>query len=191
LHSPFVSQHNLLHPNLKTIRAIGSGGAGGKTNGRVGRVAELKIGRFKIAAPLTLFSEDKSGAFAGTALAGNIGQQVASKFKLFLDYDHGRIILEPAASFSQPFDRAFGGIAISAENQNYTTFRIVEVLENSPASEAGLQENDLILSVNDKPAAQLTLTRLGEMFEHAIAYKLTIRRGDQTLKVTFKPRRLV
>lgn len=191
LHSPFVSQHNLLHPNLKTIRAIGSGGAGGKTNGRVGRVAELKIGKFKIAAPLTLFSEDKSGAFAGTALAGNIGQQIASKFKLFLDYDHGRIVLEPAASFSQPFDRAFGGIAISAENQNYTTFRIIEVLENSPASEAGLQENDLILSVNDKPAAQLTLTRLGEMFEHAVAYKLTIRRGDQTLKVTFKPRQLV
>jgi Aspartyl protease/PDZ domain len=191
LHSPFVSQHNLLRPDLKTIRAIGAGGTGGRTNGRVGRVAALKIGKFQIASPLTLFSEDKSGAFAGTTLAGNIGQQVASKFKLFLDYDHGRIIFEPAASFRQPFDRAFAGIAISAENQNYTTFRIIEVLENSPASEVGLQENDLILSLDDKPASQLTLTRLGEMFERPVAYKLTVRRGDQTLKVTLKPRQLV
>lgn len=191
LHSPFVTEHNLLHPELKTVRAIGAGGAGGKTTGRIGRVAELKIGKFKIAAPLTLFSQDKSGAFAGTALAGNIGQQVASKFKLFFDYDHGRIIFEPAASFSQPFDRAFGGIALSAEDQNYTTFRIVEVLEDSPASEAGLQENDLITKVDDKPAAQLTLTRLGEMFEKPVVYKLTIRRGEQTLQLTFKPRKLV
>ena len=191
LHSPFVTEHNLLRPDLKTIRAIGAGGAGGKTTGRVGRVAELKIGKFRIAAPLTLFSQDKSGAFAGTALAGNIGQQVASKFKLFLDYDHRRIILEPAASFSEPFDRAFGGIALSAEDQNYTTFRILEVLENSPASEIGLQENDIITKVDDRPASTLTLTKLGELFERPVAYKLTIRRGEQTLQLTFKPRKLV
>ncbi len=191
LHSPFVAQHNLLHPELKTIRAIGAGGTGGKTTGRVGRVAELTIGKFRITHPLTLFSEDKTGAFANSTQAGNIGQLVASKFKLFLDYDHGRIIFEPATNFSQPFDRAFAGIAISAEDQNYTTFRIIEVLENSPASEVGLQENDLITSVDDKPAAQLTLTRLAEMFERPVPYRLTIRRGDQTLKVTFKPRKLV
>jgi len=110
---------------------------------------------------------------------------------LFLDYDHGRIILEPAASFSEPFDRAFGGIALSAEDQNYTTFRILEVLENSPASEIGLQENDIITKVDDKPASDLTLTKLGEMFERPVAYKLTIRRGEQTLQLTFKPRKLV
>jgi aspartyl protease/PDZ domain-containing protein len=191
LYSPFVAEHRLLGSGLKTIRSIGAGGAGGRTTGQVGRVAELNLGKFKIAAPHTLFSEDKSGAFASTALAGNIGQQIAARFKLFLDYPRKRIILEPAASFGAPFDRAFGGLALSAEDKNFTTFRIIEVLENSPASEVGLQTDDLIIKVNDKPATELTLTKLSEMFELPVAYKLTIRRGEQTLRVTLTPRRMV
>jgi C-terminal processing protease CtpA/Prc len=154
-------------------------------------VAELKIGKFKIVSPITLFSEDKSGAFASAALAGNIGQQIAGKFKVFLDYQRQRIILEPAATFNTPFDRAYGGFAFSAEDKAYTTFRITEVLENSPASEAGLQTNDLIIRVDDKPASELTLTRLNEMFERPVAYRLTIRRGEQTLQVTLTPKRLI
>jgi hypothetical protein len=191
LYSPFVAEHHLLGSGLKTIRLIGAGGAGGQTTGQIGRVAELKIGRFKIVNPLTLFSEDKAGAFAGTELAGNIGQQIACKFKLFLDYNRARIILEPAASFSEPFDRAYGGLALSAEDKDYTTFRITEVLENSPASEVGLQKNDLIIKVDDTPATELTLTRLNEMFERPRTYKLTIQRGAQTLQVTLTPRKLV
>lgn len=191
LHSPFVAEHRLLGSGLKTIRSIGAGGAGGQTNGQIGRVSELKIGKFKIARPITLFSEDKAGAFASTELAGNIGQQIAGKFKLFLDYARERIIFEPTANFNEPFDRAYGGLAISAEDRDYTTFRITEVLESSPASEVGLQKNDLIIKVDDQPASKLTLTGLSEMFERPVTYKLTIRRGDQTLQVTLTPRKLV
>jgi aspartyl protease/PDZ domain-containing protein len=191
LMSPFVTQNRLLNSNLKTIRAIGLGGAGGQSNARIGRTAELKIGKFKIANPITIFSEDKAGAFASAELAGNIGQQIASKFKLFLDYDHNRIIFEPAASFNEPLDRAHSGLALSGEGKDYRTFRITEVLEDSPASEIGLQKGDLIIKVDDKPASELTITKLGELFERPSAYKLTIRRGDQTLQVTLKTRKLV
>jgi hypothetical protein len=191
LHSPFVSAHQLLNSNLKTIRSIGAGGAGGQTIGRVGRVAELKIGKFTIANPITIFSEDKAGAFASTALAGNIGQQIASKFKLFLDYDHQQIIFQPAATFNEPFDRAQSGLVLAAEGRDYTIFRITDILENSPASEVGLQKDDVIIKVNDKPASELTMTKLGELFERAATYRITIRRGDQTLQVTLTPRKLV
>lgn len=191
LYSPFVAEHHLLSPGLKTIRAIGAGGAGGQSVGQIGRVSELKIGRFRIVSPTTLFSEDSGGAFASTELAGNIGQQVASKFKVFLDYNRERIILEPTGTFNDPFDRAFSGLAIIGENKDYTTFRITDVLENSPASEVGLRKDDLIIKVNDQPASELTITKLDEMFERPVAYKLTIRRGDQPLQVTLTPRRLV
>jgi len=191
LYSPFVAEHRLLGAGLKTIRLIGAGGAGGRTTGQVGRVAELNIGKYKLAGPITIFSEDKSGAFASSALAGNIGQQIAARFKLFLDYNRKRIILEPAATFGTPFDRAHGGIALSAEDKNFTTFRITEVLENSPASEVGLRENDLIIKVDDTPASELTLTKLSEMFERPRPYRLTIQRGEQTLQVTLTPKRLV
>lgn len=191
LHSPFVTDHGLLNSNLRTIRAIGAGGAGGQTVGRVGRVAELKIGSFQISNPTVHFSEDKAGAFANRALAGNIGQQIASKFKVFLDYGRERIILEPTANFKEPFERAQSGMALAAEGKDFNIFRIVEVLEDSPASEIGLQKNDLLLQVNGKPASEFTITKLGELFEKPAAYKITIQRGDQTIQVTLTTRKLV
>lgn len=151
----------------------------------------MKIGKYKIANPITIFSEDKAGAFSSAALAGNIGQQIASRFKLFLDYEHNRIVFEPAATFSEPFDRAQSGLVLAAEGRDFKTFRITDVLENSPASEAGLQKDDLITQVNDKTAADLTITKIGELFEKSTPYKMTVKRGEQTLQVTLTPRKLV
>jgi len=191
LYSPFVAGHNLLGPNLKTIKAIGVGGAGGLVTARIGRVSELKIGRFRISNPITMFAEDKAGAFADAALVGNIGQQIAARFRLFLDYSRNRVILEPNNSFADSFDRAFGGLAMVAEGNDYRTFRISELLENSPGTEAGLQKDDIITAIDGKLAVDLSLTKVLELFERPVTYKLTVRRGDQTLQVSLTPRKLV
>lgn len=192
LTSPFVNQHKLLEGSSKTIRAVGLGGAGGSSQARIGRLAEVQIGKYKLSNPLTIFSQDTAGAFAVSDLAANIGQQIASRFKIFLDYSHHRIIFEPAATFNDPFDRAQSGLVISGEGKDYKIFHVVEVLEDSPASEAGLQKDDVIIKINEQPAAQLTITRLQEMFERPGAtYKLTIRRRDQTMQVSLTTRKLI
>jgi len=191
LYSPFVAGHNLLGANLPTIKAIGVGGAGGEVTARIGRVSELKIGRYRISRPITLFAEDKVGAFASPALVGNIGQQIAGKFRLFFDYSRQRIIFEPNDSFNESFDRAFGGLSIVAEGKDYRTFRIADILENSPGTEAGLQKDDIITAIDGKGAADLSLTKVLELFERPVAYKLTVRRRDQTLLLTLTPRKLV
>jgi hypothetical protein len=191
LHSPFVSKHDLLGGSIKTIRAIGLAGAGGTSVGRLGRVAMLQIGSFKMANPITLFSQDRAGAFANESLAGNIGAQVARRFRLFLDYRRSRLILEPSPTFSDPFDRAVSGIAVRAEGADYHTFRVKEVLEDSPATEAGLAVGDVIAAVDDITADGLTLTALVELLDKPVARELTIRRGEQVLKVALTPKRLI
>jgi hypothetical protein len=191
LHSPFVVEQNLLGPESKTIRAIGAVGAGGQSIGRLGRVATLQIGTFTIKSPIVLFSEDKAGAFADKSLAGNIGAQIASRFRLFLDYERRRVILEPSSAFADPFDRAFSGMSIRAEGPDYRTFRVHEVLEQSPAAEAGIAAGDVISAINGTPARDLTLSTLGEMFEKPVAYELTIRRGEDVMKITVTPRTLI
>lgn len=191
LYSPFVTEHHLLNSNLKTIKAIGVGGAGGASAGRIGRVTGLKIGTFKFSNPTTMFSEDKEGALASSAVLGNIGAQVMSKFRLLFDYGHDRIIFEPNITFGDSFERAYGGLALVAEGKDYRTFRITDLLANAPAAEAGLQKNDIITAIDGRPATELTLSKLNEMFERPAPYKLTVRRGDQTLQVTLTPRKLV
>jgi membrane-associated protease RseP (regulator of RpoE activity) len=191
LMSPVVTQHKLLGNGTNTIKALGVGGAGGQSNGQIGRVRSLQIGKFTIANPITLFSEDKAGAMATSQLVGNIGQLIAGKFKVFLDYNHTRIILEPNSTFSQPMDRATAGVVLTTEGKDFATIRVTDVLENSPASEAGIQKDDIVLSVDGKPAAELKAMGIAEMFEKAATYKLTIRRGEQTLQVPLTPRRLI
>lgn len=191
LYSPFVAENKLLGPHFKTIRSLGGAGAGGETTGQLGRVTDLKIGSFTIKSPITLFSEDKAGAFASNTLAGNIGARVANKFRLFLDYGRKRIIFEPNSTFAAPYDHAQVGLSLIAEGSDFRTFRVRAVLENSPAAEIGLQKDDLIVSINNQPAAEFTLSKLNEMFERPVPYKLAIRRGEQTLQLTLTPRRLL
>jgi aspartyl protease/PDZ domain-containing protein len=191
LMSPVVSEHNLLGNGLKTIHAIGVGGAGGQSTGQIGRVQSLQIGKFKVPNTLTLFSEDKSGAMATRALIGNIGQQIASKFKIFLDYSHERIILEPNSTFLEPMERLGSGMVLLADGPGHATIRVTDVLEKSPASEAGVQKDDIIISVDGKAASELNLTKLSEMFERPQSRKLAIKRGEQALQITLTPRKLI
>jgi hypothetical protein len=191
LYSPFVAERKLLYPNLKTIKSIGAGGAGGQIQGQVGRVAELKIGTFKISKPITLFSQDKAGAFASSELLGNIGAQIMNKFRVFLDYNNERMILEPTSAFGEPFDRAFSGLSLQAEGKDYRTFRVSEVLENSPATDAGLQKNDIITAIDGRPASHLSLTQVNDIFERTNPYTLTVQRGESTLKIKLSPRKLI
>ena len=191
LHSPFVAEHNLPPPDAKIIRAIGMAGAGGKSHGRIGRVEALTIGSLTIKSPITMFSEDKGGAFANAALAGNLGAQIASRFRMYLDYGRLRIILEPSPTFAEPFDRAHSGIALRAGGADFRTFRVHEVLENSPATDAGIQEGDIITAIDGTSAATLTLSAIAEMFEKPGTYELTIRRGEQAMTVKLVPRKLI
>ena len=190
LHRPFVDEHRLPAPDQKTIRAIG-GGAGGEITGRVGRISGLKLARFTIDNPITMFSTDSKGAFANASIQGNIGEQIMCKFKILLDYDHNRIILEPNPNLKDPIERASSGLKLLGEGKDYRTFRVKEVLDDSPGTEAGLQKADLIISINGRPTAELTLTQLLEHFERTVPYKLTVRRGEQILQVTITPRALI
>ena len=191
LHTPFIREQNLLSPSQKTIRAMGAGGAGGKINGRSGRVAELRIGKFQIDSPLTLFSEDTSGAFATSEIQGNIGAMILAKFRAFLDYGRNRIILEPNATLKDPIAPVSSGLKLVAYGSDYKTFRVDELLEDSPAVEAGLQKDDVVVAIDGRPSTELTLSSLQEALEKPTPHKLSIRRGGSTLQITLTPRKLV
>ena len=191
LHSPFVAEQQLLGSGVPTVRAVGGVGAGGRTLGRLGRVDALQIGPYTFERPIAMFSQDRAGAFANAALAGNIGAQIAMRFRLYLDYGRQRIIFEPSPRLAQPFDRAFSGIALRAQGDGFRTVRVVDVLENSAATDADIRVGDVVLAVDDAPIERLTLPVVNEMFERPVPYRLTIARGAERFTVTLTPRRMI
>ena len=190
LHSPFVEAQGL-PGEQKTVRAIGMAGAGGKSLGRIGRVTSLRIGSFTLKDVATTFSQDRVGAFADPSAAGNIGAQIVRRFRVFLDYGRKRLTLEPSPDYDEPFEGPTTGLAVRALGADYRTFTITEVLEDSPATEAGLQVDDVITAVDGVAAENLTLTQLLEKIAKPRTYRLTIRRGDRSIPVTLTSRRLI
>jgi len=49
----------------------------------------------------------------------------------------------------------------------------------------------VIASVDGMPAATLTLPAINELLETPVTYELTIRRGEQDLRMTLTPRHLI
>ncbi|HKR83086.1 MAG TPA: PDZ domain-containing protein [Terriglobales bacterium] len=141
--------------------------------------------------PITLFSDDQAGAFANAELQGDIGQQILGRFKIFLDYEHLRIILEPARNYGKPFTQASAGVVVVGEGPQYKVFRVADVLENSPASEAGLQKDDFITAVDGRSAEQLSVSTLMDMFEKPVTYRLELKRRENILHVTLRPREMI
>ena len=99
------------------------------------------------------------------------------------------MILEPNRYFSEAYEHDMAGMLLVTEG---TGFRVRQLIENSPATAAGLHEGDVISAINGKPASALTLEQLRLMFmREGRSYLLSIKRGEQQIEITIKMRRLI
>jgi len=90
LGSDFVAEHKL--SDTEGTRRSRRSGIGGGRGTMSGTVPELRLGRLKVAKPGASFFLEGSPADPG--MAGHIGWDVLRRFKVIVDYEHRRLILE-------------------------------------------------------------------------------------------------
>lgn len=133
-----------------------------------------------------------SGTFARAGAAGNIGGAILRRFRVIFDYSRRRMILEPAAGFADPFDHDMSGLSLISDTPHFKTIKVLRVIDNSPAAEAGLKPDDLLVSIDGRPASGLRLAGIREMFRREGSdYQLEVRRGPESLQLRLKTRRLI
>ncbi|HEY0581789.1 MAG TPA: S41 family peptidase [Chloroflexota bacterium] len=83
-------------------------------------------------------------------------------------------------------DNTYVGIGISISTRNSEP-RIVEVYEDTPAKQAGLQPADLLVRINDKPVAGLAIDEMTTLVrgQAGTTVQLVVRRGDDPTLLTF------
>lgn len=191
--SPFVARYKLLEllPNAKAI-TFGSILAG-KSSGRVGRVGSLQFGEFIVSNPVTTFSQDAEGDDSEAEFAGMIGGEVLRRFRLVVDYSRRQIVFEPNESFSDAYEFDMSGASLTAGGEKFKIFKVRSLIENSPATEAGLQIGDTITAINGKPTDRMTLEQIRRLFRQAgQTYKLSVKRNESAAtEITLKTRRIV
>jgi S1-C subfamily serine protease len=135
-------------------------------------------------------SRQTQGVLSHTAPSGSIGGGLLKRFTVTFDYPHQRIYFAPAARTRERdgYDRS--GLWI---NQAPGGFKIVDVVERSPAALAGLREGDTIVAVDGAHAASLSLGSLRDRLRDASPgtdVRLTIRRERHALAVALRLRDL-
>ena len=188
----FARRYTLPVPAQKTISDQSVSGLGGQTHLLVSRASSFRIGSAVFSAPLIYMSQDKGGALASSEYDGLIGTEILKRFKLIFDYSRQRLILERNARFSEPLEYDMSGMSLRAYGDAFRIFKIHQVLEDSPAREAGLHVGDVVEAIDTVPASQLTLEQILEKMrapDHE--YQLTIKSGSNSRTVKIKTRRLI
>ena len=188
--TPFVEANKLLQLPQKTVQAVlGAGAMLQESRQPIGRLPNIQLGRFTIQSPVAIFFQDKQGVLASPEFDGVIGSEILRRFKVIFDYSRQQMILEPNRYFSKSYEHDMAGMLLVTEG---TGFRVRQVVENSPATAAGLHEGDVISAINGKPASALTLEQLRLMFmREGRSYLFSIKRGEQQIQRTIKMRRLI
>ena len=81
------------------------------------------------------------------------------------------------------------GVTLGADPQDPGRFRVLSVKEASPGSEAGLERGDMIVEVDGRPAAELSLDQLRQLFRSDGRRVFGVEKGGRRRKVTFEMKR--
>jgi C-terminal processing protease CtpA/Prc len=112
---------------------------------------------------------------------------------MIIDFGREKMYVQPNRFFKEAFIYDRSGISLITSGVDLRQFLVQDILENSPASEVGVQVGDEILKLNWFPNRFYTLASMNNKLQSKIGktIHLTLKRNGQKIKVKFKLRELI
>lgn len=189
--TPFVRKHQLLKSVSRTSETR-IGGVGGTAQAFLGRVKNITLGKFALESGIARFSQSTRGDYASAKYDGLIGGGILRRFKTIFDYSRRRMILEPNALISDPFEIDMSGMELLADGDDLSTVLVDDVKPDSAAARAGIQGDDIITAIDNRPVKEFTLDQIRKLFmADGKEYSISVKRGEKTIVAIIKLRRLI
>lgn len=170
-------------------------GLGGEIEGWIARIAKIRLVEFKLQNLPVHFTNAYSGIDEGSGFikSGSLGSGFFNRFNFLIDYQHERLYIKQNNHFKRPFTMDLSGIQLLAKGPNLSIYYIRSLVKNSPAERAGIQVNDIILSVNGKSALDWEINDLILLFESKPGKKirLEVLRNQKKLNYEFRLEELI
>lgn len=119
------------------------------------------------------------GDLINGAISGMM-ESLDDPYSVYLDEDESN-------NFSITLDGSFKGLGVQILKDEETGYMLItSVFKNSPASLAGLQAGDLIISINSTQAKDITAAEFSTLIRESAEdkFELTLLRDEKELKVT-------
>lgn len=163
------------------------GGIGGASSSYNFRADTFYIGNQKIIKPIADYSNDTRGALSSKNYIGLIGNGILNRFDLIVDIPDSCLYLRPNKNFTLPYNQTSTGFSYVDRTDICDGWIVRALYEGLPAEKAGLQINDIIVKINDKPTKDLSIDEQRKLFKNlGSPYTLTVERGKQLLELTLE-----
>ena len=167
LSSDFVSDSAFVNPKRRWYSTQAEG-LGGKAPMRQGVLKQVRIGPYKFRNVPTYIFDDEYNVTSYPYLGGLIGNDLLRRFNLIVNYERRDLYLMPNSHFKEPFDYAYTGLGMYVIDGE---IRVIDVMPNSPAQEAGFQPGDIIMAVANNFSKNIQ------------AYKVLMQTANEKLKI--------
>jgi hypothetical protein len=163
----------------------------GDISGVTGRISRLNFGNFAFEEIVTSFPDSASwGPAILLGQNGMIGNDILQKFTVIFDYDGERIFLQSGEKYTETFEANMAGLLYVTRPDH--KLRVYEVIQGSPASESGIEKEDLIVEVNGREIGKFENAQLLKLFlQEGASVTLTVERDSQRFTRTLVLRRLI
>lgn len=135
-------------------------GLSGDIYGHMARVSQINIDDYSLEEVVSSFPEEEAFLQAVRNRAnhhGNMGGSALKRFRVIFDYANETMYLQKNRNYRRPFDYNMSGIELITVGPLLETFLVSKVIKGSPAQRAGIQEGDMVLSVNGLRFPELNL----------------------------------
>ncbi len=181
-------------PEKRVETQLGRGIAG-EILGFLSRMDSLSISHFGFNE--VLISAPFQGAYNKSikrgARVGTFGGEILNRFIVTIDYFNKFIYLKKGRTFQGEFEHNMSGLLINATGINLDTLKVMAVDPNSPANNAGLMEEDIILSINGMNLKTATLSNIYGLLRSKEGKKIRLKifRQNDVLRKKFYLKRKI
>jgi hypothetical protein len=176
---------------IETSSGVLSEGLTGDVCGKIGRVAEFRIGPYVFRDVVTAFPTQPSMGHANMlGQNGFVGTATFRRFTVVFDYPNSRVYLKPNDRYGERFEWNMAGLLMGINREGF--LQVKDVVEGSPGDKQGIRPDDVIVGADYRDLRDLDSEAIHRLFnEEGARLHLTVRRGSDRLEVTLTLKRLI
>jgi hypothetical protein len=178
---PQWAERNGIAARYQAGLPVPTGGVGGLFVAHIAHAKSFELGTQSMDNVVAMLTRVDAGATGNPSEAGNIGQDILSRYNVHFDYRRQQMVLMLRAH-PPAWHYAMAGFRAEKSKEHPDRFNVINVMPGSPAQEAGLKQGDAIVAANGKPASSLGFGQLRDMSNHlpeGTALKLTLADGRE------------